>query len=360
MGIVYDLLEDAKLKIAQDGAYLFEPSLHILESVADEQPLFKPYIDKEMREEMVRSPDGKHSFSKYESVLAEAQTPSDSSNIAATTATIDVLKVMAVIAKMRDPKMSVADKLTSQEGSNAYYNNEEAHAAALGAQNTNDAVEVHAQLHARTSASLLPLSLALSLARSLALSLSLSRARAHARARSLSRACAPAANFGRLDHVLCRFRGISSESASSLAQQMRMHSFDEGDARDRRKGKKNGKTEQRELGYFHTLPTGEQNAAVLAAIAMRAAVRVEARADLAEQQECFALMREQASQRQLKKLVAEYVKAMATQDKYKAPGRAAPTMAAAHAKVARLGSVAAQHAYIREQIEMRVLGLGLA
>eukprot|EP00965_Chrysotila_dentata_P046195 1535585-Pleurochrysis_carterae.AAC.1 len=69
------------------------------------------------------------------------------------------------------------------------------------------------------------------------------------------------ANFGRLDHVLHRFRGISTESASGVAQQMRMHYFDEGDTRARRKGKVNGKAAQRDVGYFHTLPTAEQNAA---------------------------------------------------------------------------------------------------
>eukprot|EP00965_Chrysotila_dentata_P048330 1602827-Pleurochrysis_carterae.AAC.1 len=60
---------------------------------------------------------------------------------------------------------------------------------------------------------------------------------------------------------------------------------------------------------------------------MRAAVRIEAREDLAEQHECFAFRREQASSRQLKTLVTEYKKEMAAYLKYK--GRAAPTIAAA-------------------------------
>eukprot|EP00965_Chrysotila_dentata_P173761 5736324-Pleurochrysis_carterae.AAC.1 len=61
---------------------------------------------------------------------------------------------------------------------------------------------------------------------------------------------------------------------------MRMYYFDEGDARARRKGKINGKVEGRAVGYFHTLPTMEQKAAVLVAMEMRAALRIEARADL--------------------------------------------------------------------------------
>eukprot|EP00965_Chrysotila_dentata_P172400 5689072-Pleurochrysis_carterae.AAC.1 len=96
MGIFYYSLEDAMLKIAQDGTYLFEPCLHIFESVADEQQLFKStptrkcarrwcaledivsacfdcYLSHFRRPllSQVRSPDGKDSFSKDESVLAE-------------------------------------------------------------------------------------------------------------------------------------------------------------------------------------------------------------------------------------------------------------------------------------------------
>eukprot|EP00965_Chrysotila_dentata_P253117 6211072-Pleurochrysis_carterae.AAC.1 len=125
MGIVYDLLDSAMVETAQNGAYLFDTSLHIFESVADEQPLFQAYIEKDLREEMVHSPNGLNRFSKHEPVLVEAQTPSDPSNVAATTATIELLEVMAAtaIVKMYDPKISVDDKLTSQEGANAYYSN---------------------------------------------------------------------------------------------------------------------------------------------------------------------------------------------------------------------------------------------
>eukprot|EP00965_Chrysotila_dentata_P031630 1054740-Pleurochrysis_carterae.AAC.3 len=125
MGLVFDLLEDAMTDTARDGAYLFDPSLkNVFQSIADMQPLFKIYIDQEMREEMVRSPEGTRRFSKYEAVLSDTQMPSDPSNIAATEATVEVLEVMAAAAainKMHDPKISVADKLASQEGANAHY-----------------------------------------------------------------------------------------------------------------------------------------------------------------------------------------------------------------------------------------------
>eukprot|EP00965_Chrysotila_dentata_P047999 1592107-Pleurochrysis_carterae.AAC.1 len=138
---------------------------------------------------------------------------------------------------------------------------------------------------------------------------------------------------------------------------MRMHYFDEADAKAHRRGKR-GVSERRAQGYFYTLPTVEQEAAVSSAMEMRANVRVEARADLAEQQEYHAHKRKQASQRQLQKLVAEYIKAMTAFDWFTM--RAAPTMEAARAEFARQGTAAKKHKYLREQIEMRVLGLGLA
>eukprot|EP00965_Chrysotila_dentata_P142759 4718548-Pleurochrysis_carterae.AAC.1 len=60
-----------------------------------------------------------------------------------------------------------------------------------------------------------------------------------------------------------------------------------------------------------TLPAAEQQAAVMAAMKMRKSAREEARADLAEQQAYFKTKREQASKRQLAKLVSEYTKALA-------------------------------------------------
>eukprot|EP00965_Chrysotila_dentata_P232003 6198706-Pleurochrysis_carterae.AAC.1 len=103
----------------------------------------------------------------------------------------------------------------------------------------------------------------------------------------------------------------------------------------------------------------EQRTAVQAAMEMRANARVEARRDISEQQSYFKHKREQASQTQSDKLAAEYTKAMAAFDTCSAPGRAAPTLAVARARLAKLSSAAAQHAFLREQLEMRVLVLGL-
>eukprot|EP00965_Chrysotila_dentata_P114505 3784382-Pleurochrysis_carterae.AAC.2 len=55
MGLVYDLLENAMEETSQDGAYLLEPSLNVFESIADKQPMFKAFIEDQMREEMIAS-----------------------------------------------------------------------------------------------------------------------------------------------------------------------------------------------------------------------------------------------------------------------------------------------------------------
>eukprot|EP00965_Chrysotila_dentata_P232286 6198872-Pleurochrysis_carterae.AAC.1 len=66
-----------------------------------------------------------------------------------------------------------------------------------------------------------------------------------------------------------------------------MHDFDEGDMASHRKGKHGAGDERRAVGHFHTLPRAEQEAAVRAAMRMRAGAREEARRDLSEQQAYF-------------------------------------------------------------------------
>eukprot|EP00965_Chrysotila_dentata_P024624 815997-Pleurochrysis_carterae.AAC.1 len=150
MGWVFDLLEKIMIDVAADGATLFDPELSVFQAVADEQPLFKSYLEHEMRAEMVRSPDGSQTYARFKTVLAEAQQPQEPSNAAATEDTVEILEVMAAaaIAKMYDPKISIADKLASQDGVNSYAINSAAHEATIGAHNTNDAVEVTQSVHA--------------------------------------------------------------------------------------------------------------------------------------------------------------------------------------------------------------------
>eukprot|EP00965_Chrysotila_dentata_P185468 6123193-Pleurochrysis_carterae.AAC.1 len=163
----------------------------------------------------------------------------------------------AAIVKMHYPKISVDDKLSSQDGAKAYTLHAHAHKTTIGAHNTNDAVEARLQTSDASITSIIA-----------------SEASLQSLPRASRRCCACTTST----------RWISRRTA--------------------RASKKNGKVERRTVGYFYSLPTLEQLADVLAAMEMRAAVRAEARADLAEQHDYFKHKRAQATERHQAKLIA--------------------------------------------------------
>eukprot|EP00965_Chrysotila_dentata_P162013 5349964-Pleurochrysis_carterae.AAC.1 len=84
--------------------------------------------------------------------------------------------------------------------------------------------------------------------------------------------------FGRYEHVLSKFCGVSVKSASGVAQQMGGETLiDDCDEATRYKGKVDGISEHRKVGYFHQLPTAKRERAVLAVMQVRADASVEAR-----------------------------------------------------------------------------------
>ena len=171
-----DFVEQQLLKVAANGATLFDPELDVFGSIAAEQPLFKEWCDGRWTGTII-GPDDETPHQWFKLVLDEARAPVNKSNIASTDATIDLLQAMAVdgLAKMRDPKIAIADWLTNQDGSKSWGKNAAAHAATVGAHTNNDRVET---------------------------------------------------NFGGFDNVLRTFESICIENASGIAQQMRMHHFD--------------------------------------------------------------------------------------------------------------------------------------
>eukprot|EP00965_Chrysotila_dentata_P254286 6211822-Pleurochrysis_carterae.AAC.4 len=175
--------------------------------------------------------------------------------------TLEAVKILefmasAAIAKMYDPRISVADKLASQDGVNSYAIDSAAHKATMGAHNANDAVEVsHSVQHTHA----------------LRLHAQVCMLRTHSKKNRKLVNCSSQANSGRLDNALHRFQGVLTESAPGVAQQMRMHYFDEKD--------KN--THRHRASTWHG-GAGEK-AEVLTAMAMRTSVHAEVRADLAKQ-----------------------------------------------------------------------------
>ena len=100
-------------------------------------------------------------------------------------------------------------------------------------------------------------------------------------------------NFGGYDYVPRRFKGISVEAASAVAQQMRAHAFEQPSAivSDCRKAKQ--EQTRRGSGFFYTLPCTMQESLIETCCSLRAASRIEARADLAEQLEYKKMKREE-------------------------------------------------------------------
>ena len=306
-----DLVEGLLVKVAADGATLFDPELDVFKSIADEQQLFQEWRE-ELAKETIPSPDGSKQHPWYQRVLDEARAPVNKSNAAATDATIDLAQAMAVagLAKMRDPKIAIADWLTSQEGSKSIGKNAAAHAATVGAHTTNCRVE---------------------------------------------------SNFGSFDHVLRTFESICIENASGIAQQMRMHHFDSRTdhvVHDRRKAKQAAKPKSSSVGFFDTLSEKMQESGIETARLLKPQARADARADRKEQAEYRAMMRAQNIESQLDALAKKGALALERYEEY-ANGQSVSTPAEMVAALSEISALTSQQTFLRMQIEIACEWSGL-
>lgn len=144
--------------------------------------------------------------------------------------------------------------------------------------------------------------------------------------------------FGHWDHVLRRCGPtISLEAASALVQSMRMRSFDKG-------------------GAFDVLPPKEADVLMELARETVDEMREIDRADHRELNEYHAAKRKSNSQLELDALVKQYALALSFFDRWQKRGVA--SMTAAKAKVKQLDTNQEKLDYLREEIEMRTIGLG--
>eukprot|EP00966_Prymnesium_polylepis_P184914 4285642-Prymnesium_polylepis.1 len=306
-----DLVEGLLVKVAADGAVLFDPTLDVFKPIADEpQPLFQAWRE-ELQTETFPSPDGSKHHPWYQRILSEARAPVNKSSAAATDVTIDLAQAMAVagLAKMRDPKIAIADWLTSQDGSKSIGKNAAAHAATAGAHTTNCRVE---------------------------------------------------SNFGSFDHVLRTFESICIENASGIAQQMRMHHFDSRTdhvVHDRRKAKQAAKPTSSSVGFFDALSEQVQQSGIEMARLLKPEARADARADRKEQAEYRAMMRARNVETQLDALAKKGALALERYDEY-ANGQSVSTTTEMVAALGEIPALTHQQTFLRTQIEMRVNGLG--
>ena len=177
-----DLVEQFFVKASTDGSLFLDSSLDIFKSIADEQPLFAAYRKYLYEEHKVLGPDGKTPHLAYKLAWDELLNPQDTTNSSAAVRekTIEYLEVQCVagLRKLHDPKLALANKLTSQDGANSFAKSSQAHTDTIGLDATNDRL-----------------------------------------AESV---------FGIYDYYLRRCPGISMEAASAVAQAMRAKSFVDG------------------------------------------------------------------------------------------------------------------------------------
>ena len=180
MNRVFDLVEQFFVKASVNGSLFLDPKLNVYEEIAKEQPLFAAYL-KDMYEEFtVVAADGKTKHLAYKLARDELLTPSDATNKATTARTIEYLEVQCIagLRKLHDPKLYLANKLSSQDGRYAFDASSTIHKDTIGLDAANDRL-----------------------------------------AESV---------FGVYDYVLKRCPNISMEAASAVAMAMRAKSFAPG------------------------------------------------------------------------------------------------------------------------------------
>eukprot|EP00966_Prymnesium_polylepis_P259721 5999344-Prymnesium_polylepis.2 len=137
-------MEAAFEKGRADGSIFLDPTLNVFAPVAAQQPSFKEYLKFTYQEQAVLSPDGRTRHLLYKDALAELISPQDETNQRASirAKTVEYLQVQcaAALEKMHDPKLAIADKLTSQHGVNSFGKNAAAHEDTLRCHSTNDAL----------------------------------------------------------------------------------------------------------------------------------------------------------------------------------------------------------------------------
>ena len=293
-----DRVEQLFEKASTDGSMLLDASLNVFEEIAEEQPKFAAYLKHVYEEWTQLSADGKTSHLVYKLTQAELFNPKDQSNSSSTVRakTIEYLEVQCVagLRKLRDPKLALANKLTSLDGSMSFTNSVQAHADTIGLDASNDRL-----------------------------------------AESF---------FGMYDYVLRRCPGISMEAASAVAMAMLAKSWEDG-------------------GTFHALPSHEAHALVELARTSVCEQRAVDRADHAEHDAYVTKKRKSNSQLELNALVKQYALALSFFKKWQS--RRVASVAAMHTALAALElpddvrkQTQEQLNYLREQIEMRVVGCG--
>lgn len=116
MGEALDLVHDFFERAQYDGSLFLDPALDIFKPIADQQPRFAVWRKFLLEEDYVLSPDGSTKHLLYKLVKDELLEPKDATNVQTRAKTIEYLELQcrAGLKKMRDPKLALRDKLSSQ------------------------------------------------------------------------------------------------------------------------------------------------------------------------------------------------------------------------------------------------------
>lgn len=315
MNWVLDLIDEAFQTIRDDGSALLNPDWEIFAPVAEMQPLFNEYLDFTYNHDVVLSPSGRVRHLHYKLALAELLDPSDETNRATREKTIEYLQVQAKAAleKMYDPKLAIADKLTSQDGQNSFGKLGKVDEDLRGCNATNDATAE--------------------------------------------------AVFGAWKLERRRNPGISVRRSSGLAQARVSKCLALPESVRRRKARLDptAKLLRRRqsssmFGYFHRLPHTEQVALVDMCRVERKQQRILDRNDWDELHTLRSDTRKSNSQLELESLIKHFALALSFFDRYKQRG--VHSVAQMESHLQSMQSTQLSLDWIREQIEMRVVGLG--
>lgn len=315
MNGVLDLIDSVFQRARDDGSVLLDPELDVFKPVADKQPLFCAYREFTATHDAVLSPNGKVRHLHYTCAFAELLNPQDETNRRTLEKTIEYLQVQASVAleKMYDSKLAIADKLSSQGGANSMSKQAAADVALRGCNATNDAT-----------------------------------------AESV---------YGAWKYERRRNPGISVRRSSGLAQARISKSLAHEDAVQHLRARlpaaarrATRKSQSCMFGYYHGLPSTEQIALLDMCRLERASQRKLDQDDVHTLDVLRATTRKSNSQLELESLIKNFALALSFFDRYQQRG--VKSVNDAEAALAGLGSEQLRLDWLREQIEMRVVGLG--
>jgi len=311
---VLDQIEKAMVAVAADGHALLDPSFDPFAEIAAKQPAFRRWREEQQMARVQKAADGsQHEPDKL--ALSEARSPQGKGNAQATERVVALAEKMAngALTAMRDPRRAISSLLTSQEGECAVGKDPSVHKATVGAHVTTDRVE---------------------------------------------------SNFGCIDILMRMFRYTTTENISGMAQQMRNQDFERPPPvlSDRRKRKHQPAAH---LGGFFYSGLSAELQASLVAYSRKAAVgaRADGRLALSAQEAEKLARREERLQTLLNNTVERYAYAKELFNAWAKEGgqRACSKQAVKAALLDDKGRdkpEAQKLEYLRNQIEMRVLGLG--